>query len=424
MANHTMDQFNQICEKLRAKSRNTDNHAKDNEALHLEDDNVAAFVDALQLSKDRVQTLSLNISLLTGQAPGLDRLLKFIENSGPSLREVRLLGSDYRSTALNSIVKRFLVAIHKKQNVERLTLYKLGLDFESFARLVRNSQTLFDLTLYSCSITDGGNNSPISMGKVGEAFAVNRSIERLRLVELHEELLNTILQPMKTHRGLRKLDVAYGSVASAEAIGEVIGSSVTTGLGHLVLRDSSLLHLEPIVRNLSTTTSTVQKLEIQNCDLDSVSAALLRSLFRTPYGKKIRSTLIEDVTLCDVDVEDESDLEDLFYGIARSSNVKRLKVHHVGCNMTMETNFRALEALLHMLKNNRHLQVVNLDRKLLAAIGVEPSTSGSKPKDGRDDTQHGSSSSKLFFSRRTGTTELGSVQNSKSPMLHKNSYTL
>ena len=65
------------------------------------------------------------------------------------------------------------------------------------------------------------------MEKVLAAFDLT-SIESLRLVALEESFLNTILSTLKTYKGLRRMDVAYGSVASAEAVvAEVVGATST-----------------------------------------------------------------------------------------------------------------------------------------------------------------------------------------------------
>jgi len=386
-----MDQFTENCEKLRAQSRSNDNlTSMDHQVLHLDSNNVAFLADALFANKNHVPVLSLDLSLLTGQARGLDRLLKFVGTS-ECLHDVRLLGSEYsRSIALNSVVNRFLQAFHKNHHaIERLTLHNVGLDADSFARLVRHSRTLSYLCLNGCCVTTDGKNRLHSMTKVGAAFEANTCIQSIRLVELEEDLLNTILAPLQSHQPLRKLDVAYGSVASAEAIGEVVGSPRTPFLHHLVLRDSSLISLEPIVRAVMRKRTPLQKLELHNCDLDSVSAALLRSLFRSKHQT------IEDVSLCDLDVEDESNLQDLFAGIGRSPTICKLKIHHIPGVLEAA----GFAALVRMLRSNLHLKHVNLDRKILKAIGLYSSSDAIlDPAVSNNDKGN----TALVFSRQTG----------------------
>lgn len=389
-----MDQFTNLCENLRAKSRSTDSM----DSLHLDDDNIAGIAEALHRNKHGVEFLSLNISLVTTQqASGLERLLRFVQAS-TSLQDFRLLGSDNR--ALRSVVKRFLQAIHKNEHLERLSLHNVGLEADSFARLVRHSQRLTHLCLAGCSVTDGKNN-PHYMAKIGDAFNVNRSIETLRLVALEESFLNTILGSIKSRRQLRRLDVAYGSVASAEAIGEVVGSTLTPVLKTIVLRDSSLLSLESIVRSM-TSNNKIAKFEIHNCDLDSVSAALLRALFRSKQHS------IEEVSLCDLDVEDESNLEDVFDGLGRGSTVSHLRIHHV------DLQKEGLSALVRMLMSNKRLSHVNLDRKILSAIAHDKNTNSSTEFANKSTTRYASddASTKLVFSRRTGMAELQRINNS------------
>ena len=423
----TVEKFTGLCETRRAQARNANISTLDHETIHLDDANVASLVNALCKNTYRGQMLSLNISQLTGHVSGLDRLFKFIENSSSnSIREVRLFGSDsnYQSSALHSLVKRFLVAIQKRNNLERLTLHQLGLDADSFYRLVRQSHTLTHLNLRACYISE---ESPHNLEKVGEAFSCHRSLISLRLVELREDLLNAILLPLKAHAPqLRKLDVSYGSAASAEAIGEVLGSSQTPALRHLVLRNSSLIHLESIVRNMGT----IQKLEIRNCDLDSVSAALLRSLFcRSCVKSRTASTTIkvniEEVSLYDLDIDDETNLVDILDGLARSTTIKRLRMHHVGSDRMRLPRSATVDALLKMLKANQHLQEVNLDRNLLADLGWisdEADTTCSA-----DPAPSTNALVKLVFSRRTGTTALRSFfprNSGHRPMFHKKSCTL
>ena len=431
MTKPTKEKLTGLCGKLRAKkARTTDDLVMESDTLHLEDDNVASISDSLYKRSDRVQMLSLNISQLTGQVPGLESLLKYIETPNNDLREVRLLGSDRnnRSSSFPLLVKRFLVAIQRRRNLERLTLHQVGLHADSFAMLVRHSPALSHLSLLGCFIVDCGK--PQYLDQIVDAFACNCSIISLQLVELDEDFLNSILSSVKSHaHQLRKLNVSYGSVASADAIGEVLGSSLIPTLRHLVLRDSSLVHLEPIVRNLGR----IQKLEIRNCDLDSVSAALLRSLFRRPGATShstctTRTAIIEDISFYDLNIEDESNLEDIFDGIALSSTVKRLRIHHAFCEQTMvRPGPSTTDALLKMLKTNQQLEALSLDRKLLVAIGWTSNNVGGHCDAGPVTATGTNASSKLFYSRRTGTTELRALvprTSSRRQLSQKNDHTI
>lgn len=345
----------------------------DPSGLLLDRANTPRFANALRQSKHPVPTLSLNISQLTStKAEGLDQLLHFVQTS-VSLLDVQLAGSDVGSSCVSgcAVPARFLQAIAKNPKIQQLSLYNMRLDAETFSRLVVQTQTLTHLTLANCTIvTDTVNGinftdqSNSCIDKVVSSFGRNKSIESLRLVSLEKKLLVLILEQLKSHSQLKELDVSYGCVAAAQAIGQVVSSLHTPFLERLVLRDSPLFSFEHVVRSLiikgnnNTSPCSLKRLDIVNCDIDSVSASLLRTLYRS------KAQSIQRISFCNIDLEDDSHWEEIFQGISGSVTLRHLLLHRVNLQD------RDLQALTKLLQTHPSLRRVDLDGKILFALAA------------------------------------------------------
>jgi hypothetical protein len=369
-----IEQYMRLCEKLRAKSQG--NTAElDHSALHLDDANISRFADSLLNSSFPVPALSLNLSQIgksrrnggnSWMPDGLDRLVHYIRNS-PSLLDIRLAGSESCSapTLFHAVVTHFLEAIENNPSIQRLTLYNVDLEAETFARLVRRSKTLQHLSITRCSLykrtihRPNDEKIPSCTHKMAASFGLNKSITSLRMLDIEECFLLPILEQLKSHRHIQKLDLTCNSTAVATAIGQLVsgGKLAPPFLNHLILRDSSLLGFESLVRHLTNGSSPVQRLDVIHCAIDAVSASLLRTLFRC------RKHSIQHVSFCDVTMDDDSNWEEIFQGLHGSSTISRLTIHRVAFQ---ERDYRSL---MQLLQNNQNLTQVNLDRKILATMG-------------------------------------------------------
>jgi hypothetical protein len=368
-----IEHYAKLCEKLRAKSQG-DTAELDHSALYLDDCNISRFVDSLFHSLHPIPTLSLNLSRIgtsrrnggsSWMPDGLDRLVQYIRIS-PSLVDVRLAGSEYCAapTLLHSIVTHFLEAIENNPSIQRLALHIVSLEEETFARLIRRSRTLRHLSISKCSLHRRSVNFqrddkiPSCHQKLAASFGLNKSIASLRFVEIGDDCLLPILEQLKSHRQIQKLDVSCDSATVANAIGQLVSGGAMTPplLYHLVLRDSSLQGLESIVRHINHGSSTVQRLDVIHCSIDAVSASLFRTLFRC------QKHAIQHVNFCDLILDDDTHLEEIFQGLNGSSTIRRLTLHRVPFQN------RDLEALKQLLATNKTLTHVNLDQKTLATI--------------------------------------------------------
>jgi hypothetical protein len=296
---------------------------------------------------------------------GLDRLLQFVQTN-PALIDIRLVGgpeaSSGSTTLLHStVVVHFLEAIENNPSIQRLSLYNLDLEAEAFARLIRRSRTIQHLSITHCTLDrrNGSKVEKIPAQRMLASFGLNKSITSLRLVDLNESLLLSILEQLKSHTLVQKLDTTCGSALVANAIGQLIrggGKTAPPALHHLILRNSSLTGLEAMVRQW-TVESPVERLDIVHCTMDAVALSLVRTLFRSPKHK------IQHISFCDVLLEEDARWEELFQGLLRSSpNLRQLTMHRV---KLLDSDFRALKELLRC---NKNLTQVNLDRTILATM--------------------------------------------------------
>jgi hypothetical protein len=317
----------------------------DHLVVPLNEKNVARFADSLWKSERDIELLKLDISSLhsTTASKGLDRVLRFV-NSSTSLREVDVIGSGTRS-CLGLVAKRFLQAMALNQGIQRVTLQNLHLDGGILLGLI--SRPLKHLGLINCSIPESVQEA------VSVAIGTNEYIRNLTLLRLEESLLVSILRQIKLRPpgSLKVLDVSFGSLLTAEAIGDVV--RVTQPM-HLILRDSALLHLETMVREWTRVTS-LRRLDVIGCDLDAIAASVLRAYLRTP--------IIQLQQLCLSDMElDEGNLEEILGGVRQCASLKRLKLHLVH----LQTG--DVIALKDLIRNNKYLTNIDLDRSILSSL--------------------------------------------------------
>jgi hypothetical protein len=351
----TLD-FNKFCER-RLRSNTTAKLKQYAISAVLNDSNVAAFAE--RVAQQRPRIVSLNISLLTNHTNGLEALIRLVQ-SLPELTDIRLAGSDQTqtTTALTSVVKRFVQAIDTNPNIERLALYNVRLDAEAMVKLVRSSSTLSHLSLTSCYLSAGSKEEFVTSVKaLQQAFRENTSIERLNLLLLEDRLLVPLLETMHDHTKLRELDVSYGTLAAAAAVAEIIASPKTPFLRHVIVRNSSLLSFEPIVRSLRNN-RTIRNLELIKCDIDAVSAGLLKTLFRSPRQQ------IEFLSLVDLDLEEDTNLEDILSGLAHSQTLRDLTIQ--GLNIGNH-DLRALAMFMSAQDKSSQIRV-DLDRDVIHAL--------------------------------------------------------
>lgn len=364
------EQIHKLCERLRVEPRRDIDGNKSTAVLQQDNHRIARFATSLHSNHPR--SVSLNLSNLTTQTEGLDSLLIYVQSS-PTLVDVRLAGSDCRNSASahTVIVQKFLVAISRNTSIEGVALSNLRLDASALAKVL-SCNLIISISLDSCSVYSQGNAIE-TLAKAG--FGKNTSLEKLHLVGLEERLLLPILKQV---RNLHTLDVSYGSIEAAGCISKVIANSPR--LVSLTLRDSSLLYVEPIVRKLQR--STVQRFEIVNCDMDVYNCSLLSCLFR------YKETKIKYLNLCNVDFEDDSNLEALLQGLVHSESLTRFRLHHV-----QNLQARDYEALIQFLQDSKHLTRIDLDRTILSTLGCDTSKSTSSSKSN-------GSVAKFLFSRR------------------------
>lgn len=322
----------------------------------LNDSNVASTADRMA-HHQRPSIITLNISLLTNHTKGLETLLHFVQSS-PTLTDVRLAGADPAATtsALITVVKRFILAIDKNPNIERLALYDVRFEAEALAKLLRTTSTLTHLSLTSCFLSKH-DDFLSSVRTLQQAFRENSSLERLNLVYLEDRLLVPLLETMYNHTSLRVLDVSYASVSAASAMAQIIASPKAVFLEHVLIRNSSLLAFEPIVRSLRSNKS-VRTLELVKCDIDAVSAALLKTLFRSSRQN------IESLKLVDLDLEEDTNLEDILSGLAHCQALRTLQMH--GLNIR-EQDLRAL-AMFVSAQDETSMVHVDLDKHVAQAL--------------------------------------------------------
>jgi hypothetical protein len=375
-----IEQYMKLCEKLRAKSEGV-TAALDHSALVLDDSILPSFAYALSNSNQPVPALSLNISRIgtsgkrnatasstasnTCLPHGLNPLLHYIRAS-PCLLDVRLSGSECcaRPVQLQTIVKLFIAAIEENPFIKRLGLYNLSLDAGLIAPFIRRSKSLQHLSLVCCHFfdrtTNGRSGELISRraDNMSASFALNKSITSLRLVDLDENITISILEQLKMHRMIEKLDVSCDTLNVASMIGQLAGrdKNKESKLSHMVLRDSSLQGFDNIVRSLTCELSPIQRLDIVNCSIDAVSAALFRTLFRCTKHK------LQHVTFYDARLNDETVFEEILDGLICSKTIYRLTLQHI----TLQQ--RDYQALLRLLHTNKTLTDVCLDRTVLAYV--------------------------------------------------------
>jgi hypothetical protein len=397
----SMEHYTRLCAKLRAKSQG---NCVDHSALLLEDSTLARFADSLWRSSLPVPSLSLNLSLVgrsrrngAWMPDGLDRLLQFIQTN-TALVDVRLVGGlEAGNTTLlhSTVVVHFLDAIENNPSIQRLSLYNLDLEAESFARLIRRSRTIQHLSITHCTLykRNGPKDEKIRTPKMLASFGVNKSITSLRLVDLNETLLLSILEQLKSHALLQKLDTTCGSALVANAIGQLIrggNKSAPPMLHHLTLRNSSLVGLETMVRHW-TVESPVHRLDVVQCSMDAVAISLFRTLFRSPKHR------IQHISFCDVLLEEDARWEELFQGLLQSSpSLHQLTMHRVTLR---DSDYRALKELLRC---NKNLTQVNLDRTILAIMASD--TQESRQDNSPPSTRQ---CNHFIYSRETGTLSPG-----------------
>lgn len=372
-----IEHYSKLCEKLRAKSHGVMAEL-DHSALLLDDGNISRFADKLWNSNQAVPVLSLNLSRIgtsnrrKGTASesswlpdGLDRLLHYIRTS-PYLVDVRLSGSDCgaKPSVLHAVVTHFLEAIENNPSIRRLGLFNVGLEVESLARHVRRTKTLQHLSIVRCTLYKrtmiGQRDETVSLctKKMAASFALNKSIISLRLVDLDENIMTSILEQLKVHGTLQKLDVSCTTAQITSMVGQLTngGSNVISTLNHLILRDSALQGFESMVRCLTFGKSQVQRLDVVNCSIDTVSASLFRTLFRSTKHN------IQHISFCDVLLSDDTVLEEMFDGLSQNKTIHQLTLHRVALQD------RDYQALHHLLQNDKSLNHVNLDRTILAYL--------------------------------------------------------
>ena len=372
-----IEHYSNLCQKLRAKSHGVMAES-DHSALLLDDGNISHFADKLWNTNLPVPALSLNLSRIgtshrrkgvasgsTWLPVGLDRLVHYIRTS-PYLVDVRLSGSgcDAKPTILHAVVTHFIEAIENNPSIRRLGLFNVGLEAESLARHVRRTKTLQHLSIVRCTLYkrtlngqyDGKNS--FCTQKMAASFALNKSIVSLRLVDLDETITISILEQLKVHGSLQKLDVSCKTAQIISMVGQLTHgkSNSISNLNHLILRDSALQGFESIVRCLTFGKSLVQRLDVVNCSIDTVSASLFRTLFRST-----KHTL-QHISFCDVLLSDDTALEEMFDGLICSKTIHQLTLHRVALQE------RDYQALHHLLQTDKSLTHVNLDRTILAHL--------------------------------------------------------
>lgn len=404
-----IEHYTKLCDKLRAKSHGVMAEL-DHSALVLEDGNISRFADALWNSHQPVPVLSLNLSRIgtskrrngaasgsTWLPDGLDRLMHYIRTS-PHLVDVRLSGSEYdtatRPTILYTVVTHFIEAIENNPSIRRLGLFHVGLEAESLARHVRRTRTLLHLSLVRCSLykraVNGQCDEKLSVcsQKMAASFALNKSITSLRLIDLDENITVSILEQLKVHTSLQKLDLSCNSPAITSMVGQLtIGTTaVSSHLNHLILRDSDLQGFESIVRFLTCGKSCLHRLDVVNCSIDTVSASLFRTLFRSTKH------ILRHVSFCGILLIDDTSLEELFDGILYSKTINQLTLHRVALQ---DHDYQALN---HLLQTNKYLTQVNLDRTILAHLKSQRKRSNSDMQIPTEPQQCGD----YLFSRESG----------------------
>jgi hypothetical protein len=366
-----------------------------------------------------LEALSIHISALTAQTTKAATLVLQFVQTAPHLHDVRLCSGNNYSTAppcrtsrttttttascsstaqQTMAVKRFLNAVCANPSIEHLTLDGVTVDATSIVNLLvapryhsKKNPRLSDLSLSECTLVpSSAGDADGHLKRIAAAFRANRSLESVALAGLDDPVLLHILHGLKSHTALRRLDVSYVSARSAAAIATLIhpqshvtssDSSISSSsssnnrkppLEYLVLRDSSLLAFEPIVRSLqqqhqfqnNPCSAVVKSLEITNCDIDAVSASLLRSLARS-------SGTIQSYSFCYVDFDRPDNLDDILQGLQWSTAVQRIKLHH----MNVQPPVQALLSLVHT--SNKNLHRVELDRKLLSLLNGSSSSCSS-----------------------------------------------
>jgi hypothetical protein len=103
-------------------------------------------------------------------------------------------------------------------------------------------------------------------------------------------------------------------------------------------------------------TSPVQRLDFVNCSIDTVSASLLRTLFRSSKHQ------LQHISFCDVLMSDDTVLEEMFDGLICNKTIHQLTLHRVALQE------RDYQALHHLLQTDISLTHVNLDRTILAYL--------------------------------------------------------
>ena len=375
-----IERYTTLCEKLRAKSQGVMAEL-DHSALLLDDGNISRFADTLWKSDQPVPVLSLNLSRIgttnrrkgavatTGSTwlpDGLDRLIQYIRTS-PYLVDVRLSGSesDTKPSIQHLVVKHFIEAIENNPSIRRLGLFNIGLETETLACYVRRTKTLQHLSIVRCSLykrtMKGQCDEKISLytQKMAASFALNKSIISLRLVDLCENIMISILEQLKAHPTVQKLDVSCTTARIASLVGQLTSGEtiLPSKLNHLILRDSALQGFESVVRCLTQYgKSQIQRLDIVNCSIDAVSASLFRTLFRST---KLN---LQHISFCDVILSDDTVLEEVFDGLLYNKTIHQLTMHRVALQS------RDYQALNHLLQSDQFLTDVHLDRTILAHL--------------------------------------------------------
>jgi hypothetical protein len=166
-----------------------------------------------------------------------------------------------------------------------------------------------------------------------------------------------LLETMPHHTALRELDVSYGTIEAAVAVAQIISSLKASFLRHVIIRHSSLLNFEPIVRSLRNSRN-VRKLDLVKCDIDAVSAGLLKTLFRSSRQH------IEFLSLIDLDLEEDTNLEDILAGLAHSQALRDLTIQ--GLNIR-EQDLRALAMFMFAQDESSQIRI-DLDRDVIHAL--------------------------------------------------------
>jgi hypothetical protein len=203
------------------------------------------------------------------------------------------------------------------------------------------------LGLINCSIPEAVQDA------VSVAIGTNEYIRKLSLLQLEESLLLSILRQVKLRSpgSLKVLDVSYGSLLAAEAIGDVVRMIKPM---HLILRDSAVLHMETMVREW-TRVSSLRRLDLIGCDLDAIAASVLRAYLRTP-NMKLQQLCFSDMEL------DEGNLEEILGGVRQCASLKRLKLHLV------QLQPGDVNALKDLIRYNKYLTNIDLDRSILTSL--------------------------------------------------------